>query len=36
MLDQAMKFKLAFKKIEAEDKPYNDYFLKTVEGKKRI
>lgn len=32
MLDQALKFRLAFEKIESEDKPYNDYFME----KKRI
>ena len=26
MLEQAMKFKVVFEKMEAEDKPYNDYF----------
>lgn len=36
MLEQAMKFKVAFDKKEAEDKPYNDYFNEIVEGKKRI
>ncbi|XP_009151481.2 zinc finger BED domain-containing protein RICESLEEPER 2-like [Brassica rapa] len=36
MLDQALKFRLAFEKMESEDKPYNDYFMETVDGKKRI
>ncbi|WZZ71679.1 hypothetical protein YC2023_083049 [Brassica napus] len=36
MLDQAIKFRAAFEKMEAEDKPYNDYFLELENGKKRI
>ncbi|XP_013624086.1 PREDICTED: zinc finger BED domain-containing protein RICESLEEPER 2-like [Brassica oleracea var. oleracea] len=36
MLEQAMKFKVAFEKMEAEDKPYNDYFNEFVQGEKRI
>ena len=36
MLEQALKFRLAFDKMEAEDKPYNEYFLKIVDGEKRI
>ncbi|KAF8113107.1 hypothetical protein N665_0056s0012 [Sinapis alba] len=33
MLEQALKFKLAFEKMEAEDKTYNDYFNEIVDGK---
>lgn len=36
MLEQAMKFKVAFDKMEAEDRPYNDYFNQIIDGKKRI
>ncbi|CAE6132008.1 unnamed protein product [Arabidopsis arenosa] len=36
MLDQALKFRIAFERMEAEDKPYNDYFLEKEDGKKRI
>ncbi|XP_010484797.1 PREDICTED: zinc finger BED domain-containing protein RICESLEEPER 2-like [Camelina sativa] len=36
MLTRALKFRLAFDRMEAEDKLYNDYFCETVEGKKRI
>jgi len=36
MLDQALKFRLAFEKMEAEDKPYNDYFAEKEDGNKRI
>ncbi|KAL0741353.1 hypothetical protein Bca4012_082866 [Brassica carinata] len=36
MLEQAMKFKVAFDKMEAEDRPYNDYFNEIVDGRKRI
>ncbi|KAL0836525.1 hypothetical protein Bca101_088414 [Brassica carinata] len=36
MLEQAMKFRVAFEKMEAEDKPYNDYFNEIVDGQKRI
>ncbi|XP_010468709.1 PREDICTED: zinc finger BED domain-containing protein RICESLEEPER 2-like [Camelina sativa] len=36
MLDQALKFRLAFERMEAEDKVYNDYFLEKVDGTKRI
>lgn len=37
MLDQALKFKVAFEKMEAEYKPYDyDYFMESVNGKKRI
>ncbi|KAF8107343.1 hypothetical protein N665_0123s0034 [Sinapis alba] len=36
MLDQAMKFRLAFEKMEPEDKPYNDYFTELTDGKKMI
>ncbi|XP_013741789.1 zinc finger BED domain-containing protein RICESLEEPER 2-like [Brassica napus] len=36
MLDQALKFRLAFEKMESEDKPYNDYFMEITDGKKRI
>ncbi|KAJ0237265.1 HAT protein [Hirschfeldia incana] len=36
MLDQAIKFRAAFEKMEAEDKPYNDYFMELENGKKRI
>ena len=33
MLDQALKFRLAFEKMESEDKPYNDYFMELTDGK---
>ncbi|KAL0665850.1 hypothetical protein Bca4012_028554 [Brassica carinata] len=36
MLEQALKFKVAFEKMEAEDKPYNDYFNQIVDGQKRV
>ena len=36
MLEQALKFKVAFEKMEAEDKPYNDYFKEIVDGQKRV
>ena len=36
MLDQAIKFMAAFEKMEAEDKPYIDYFMELESGKKRI
>ncbi|KAL9293625.1 putative ribonuclease H-like superfamily, hAT-like transposase, RNase-H [Arabidopsis thaliana] len=36
MLEQAVKFRIAFEKMEAEDKPYNDYFLEKVGGEKKI
>lgn len=36
MLEQAMKFRVAFDKMEVEDKPYNDYFNEFVQGVKRI
>ena len=36
MLEQAMKFRVAFKKMKAEYKPYNDYFNEIVDGKKRV
>ena len=36
MLEQAVKFRIAFEKMEAEDKPYNDYFLEKVDGEKKI
>ncbi|KAF8052642.1 hypothetical protein N665_1526s0007 [Sinapis alba] len=36
MLEQALKFKAAFEKMEAEDKPYNDYFTEIVDGRKRV
>ncbi|XP_010506956.1 PREDICTED: zinc finger BED domain-containing protein RICESLEEPER 2-like [Camelina sativa] len=36
MLTRALKFRLAFDRMKAEDKLYNDYFCETVEGKKRI
>ncbi|XP_010480915.1 PREDICTED: zinc finger BED domain-containing protein RICESLEEPER 2-like [Camelina sativa] len=35
MLTRAMKFRLAFQKMEDEDKLYNDYFLELVDGVKR-
>lgn len=35
MLNRAMDFKLAFDKMMAEDKPYNDYLQERVDGKKR-
>lgn len=35
MLNRAMDFKMAFDKMMAEDKPYNDYFQERVDGKKR-
>lgn len=36
MLELAMKFRVAFDKMEAEDKPYNDYFNEIIDGQKRI
>ncbi|KAF8109862.1 hypothetical protein N665_0090s0044 [Sinapis alba] len=36
MLEQAMKFKVAFEKMKDEDKLYNDYFMELVDRKKRI
>ena len=36
MLEQALKFRIAFDKMEAEDKPYKDYFLEKMDGAKRI
>jgi len=36
MLTRAIKFKVAFDKMEAEDKLYNDHFLEVVDGEKRI
>lgn len=36
MLTRASKFRLAFDRMEAEDKLYNDYFCEKVEGKKRV
>ncbi|EOA22943.1 hypothetical protein CARUB_v10003680mg, partial [Capsella rubella] len=36
MLEQALKFRVAFEKLQAEDKPYNDYFLERVDGHKRF
>ncbi|KAG7599385.1 hAT-like transposase RNase-H fold [Arabidopsis suecica] len=36
MLEQAVKFRVAFEEMEAEDKPYNDYFEEKVDGTKRI
>ncbi|XP_018467598.2 zinc finger BED domain-containing protein RICESLEEPER 2-like [Raphanus sativus] len=36
MLDQALKFRVAFEKMQSEDKPYNDYFMEITDGKKRI
>lgn len=36
MLEQALKFKVGFEKMAAEDKPYNDYFNETIQGTKRI
>ncbi|XP_013656438.1 zinc finger BED domain-containing protein RICESLEEPER 2-like [Brassica napus] len=36
MIYQAIKFRAAFEKMEAEDKPFNDYFLELENGKKRI
>ncbi|XP_010412790.1 PREDICTED: zinc finger BED domain-containing protein RICESLEEPER 2-like [Camelina sativa] len=36
MLTRAIKFKGAFDKMEFEDKLYNDHFLETVDGVKRI
>lgn len=36
MLSKALKFRLAFDKMEAEDKLYNEYFEETVSGKKII
>lgn len=36
MLEQALKFKVAFEKMEAEEKPYNNYFNEIIQGKKRI
>lgn len=32
MLEQAMKFRVAFDKMEAEDKSYNNYFSEIVDG----
>ncbi|XP_024009281.1 zinc finger BED domain-containing protein RICESLEEPER 2-like [Eutrema salsugineum] len=36
MLSRAMDFRLAFEKMVAEDKLYNDYFKERVDGTKRI
>jgi len=36
MLEQAVKFRIAFEKMEAEDKLYNDYYLEKVDGEKKI
>ncbi|KAG7552336.1 Ribonuclease H-like superfamily [Arabidopsis thaliana x Arabidopsis arenosa] len=36
MLEQAVQFRVAFEEMEAEDKPYNDYFEEKVDGTKRI
>uniref|UniRef100_A0A1J3IT19 Putative AC transposase n=2 Tax=Noccaea caerulescens TaxID=107243 RepID=A0A1J3IT19_NOCCA len=36
MLDQALKFRLAFDKMRTNEMPYLDYFKETVEGKVRI
>ncbi|KAF8108440.1 hypothetical protein N665_0109s0061 [Sinapis alba] len=36
MLQRAMKFRLAFDKMEAEDRLYNDHFNETENGNKRI
>ena len=36
MLEQALKFNVAFEKMEAKDKPYNDYFNEIVDGQKRV
>ncbi|EOA18445.1 hypothetical protein CARUB_v10006988mg [Capsella rubella] len=36
MLTKAIKFKAAFQKMYAEDKPYNDYFLELDKGNKKI
>ena len=34
MLNTTLKFKVAFDKMEAEDKHYNDHFLKVEKGKR--
>lgn len=34
MLEQALKFILAFEKMETEDKPYSDYFMQNCRGEK--
>ncbi|XP_018462833.1 zinc finger BED domain-containing protein RICESLEEPER 2-like [Raphanus sativus] len=36
MLSKALKFRLAFDRMEAEDKLYNEYFQETMDGKKRV
>lgn len=36
MLEQALKFKVASEKMEAEDKPYNDYFNEIVDEKNKL
>lgn len=36
MLTRALKYRLAFDRMEAEDKLYNEYFLENEKGKKRI
>ena len=36
MPEQEMKFKVVSEKMEAEDKPYNDYFNEIMDGKKEL